>query len=97
MFTQYWERRGQPWEYDPGPAANRRWAQIFAQTPNYRGIGKALLGHEQFRWHFGPMFYRGRLGDGQVKVLITGLSPVGPGRACSISSSTSASQSPISS
>jgi hypothetical protein len=72
MFIQYWEQRGQPWEYDPGPPANRRWAQIFAQTPNYRGIGKALLGHEQFRWHFGPMFYRGRLGDGQVKVLILG-------------------------
>src|SRR5687767_855366 len=72
MFTQYWEQRGQPWEYDPGPPANRRWAQIFARTPNYRAIGKALLGHEQFRWHFGPMFYRGRLRDRQVKVLIIG-------------------------
>ena len=29
-------------------------------------------GSEEFRWHFGPMFYRGRLGDHQVKVLVVG-------------------------
>ena len=31
-----------------------------------------MSGNEEFRWHFGPMFYRGRLGDQQVKVLIVG-------------------------
>lgn len=31
-----------------------------------------MVGREAFRWHFGPMFYRGRLGDRQVKVLIVG-------------------------
>jgi uracil-DNA glycosylase len=72
MWDEYWEDRGSPWEYDPGPAKNRRWSRLFAQTPNYRGFGKALSGSEEFRWHFGPMFYRGRLGDHQVKVLIVG-------------------------
>ena len=52
--------RGLPWEYDPGPPANRQWARLFAETPNYRGLGRALGGGEEFRWHFGPMFYRGR-------------------------------------
>ena len=56
----------------PWAAANRKWAGIFAETPNYRGLGKAVLGKEQFRWHFGPMFYRGRLTDGDVKVLVIG-------------------------
>ncbi len=72
MWEQFWEDRGQPWEHDPGPPANRRWARIFAETPNYRGLGRAVSGRERFRWHFGPMFYRGRLGDGEVKVLIIG-------------------------
>ena len=27
---------------------------------------------ERFRWHFGPVFYRGRLGDDQVQVLVVG-------------------------
>jgi uracil-DNA glycosylase len=35
-------------------------------------LGLAVLGKEKFRWHFGPMFYRGRLGDNQVKVLVIG-------------------------
>ena len=61
-----------PWEFDPGPPANRKWAQLFAQTPDYRSIGKAATGSEQFRWHFGPMFYRGRLTDNAVKVLVIG-------------------------
>jgi uracil-DNA glycosylase len=30
------------------------------------------MGREKFRWHFGPMFYRGRLGDNQVRVLVIG-------------------------
>jgi uracil-DNA glycosylase len=72
MWKQYWEDRGSPWEYDPGPSKNRSWSRLFAETPNYRGIGIAMSGSEEFRWHFGPMFYRGRLGDQQVKVLIVG-------------------------
>ncbi len=72
MWDEYWLDRGSPWEHDPGPALNRRWSRLFAQTPNYRGFGLALSGSEEFRWHFGPMFYRGRLGDHQVKVLVVG-------------------------
>lgn len=68
----YWNGRGFPWEYDPGPPKNRRWARLFAETPNYRALGKAALGSEKFRWHFGPMFYRGRLWDNSVKVLVIG-------------------------
>jgi hypothetical protein len=68
----YWKDRGYPWEYDPGPPKNRRWARLFAKTPNYRGLGQAVLNREKFRWHFGPMFYRGRLIDNSVKVLIIG-------------------------
>jgi uracil-DNA glycosylase len=64
--------RGQPWEFDPGPPANRRWARLLAETPNYRGLGRALSGGDEFRWHFGPMFYRGRLTDGGVRVLVIG-------------------------
>lgn len=67
-----WKDRGVPWEFDPGPPPNRKWARIFAETPNYRAIGKAATGKELFRWHFGPMFYRGRLADGAVKVLVIG-------------------------
>src|SRR4051812_4099652 len=63
--------RGNPWEYDPGPAANSGWPELFAATPNYRGLGLAVTGKEAFRWHFGPMFYRGRL-DGSARVLIIG-------------------------
>ena len=72
MWEQYWEDRGSPWDYDPGPAKNRSWSRLFAETPNYRGFGVAMSGNEEFRWHFGPMFYRGRLGDHQVKVLVVG-------------------------
>ena len=64
--------RGEPWEFDPGPPANRQWAKLFAETPNYRGLGHALSGRDEFRWHFGPMFYRGRLADGGAKVLVIG-------------------------
>lgn len=72
MWNDNWDERGAPWEYDPGPPRNRSWARRFAETPNYRALGKAVTGREEFRWHFGPMFYRGRLGDNQVKVLIIG-------------------------
>ena len=63
--------RGNPWDYDPGPAKTGGWPELFAQTPNYRGLGKAVTGREAFRWHFGPMFYRGRL-DGSARVLLIG-------------------------
>ena len=72
MWEQYWQDRGSPWDYDPGPAKNRSWSRLFAETPNYRSFGIAMSGNEEFRWHFGPMFYRGRLGDSQVKVLVVG-------------------------
>ena len=64
--------RGDPWDHDPGPPRNRSWARLFAETPNYRGLGLAAAGAEQFRWQFGPVFYRGRLGDHQVKVIVVG-------------------------
>jgi uracil-DNA glycosylase len=70
--NEFWNGRGNPWEHDPGPPLNRPWLSLFAQTPNYRGLGQAVLGGEEFRWHFGPMFYRGRLTDGDVKVLVIG-------------------------
>ncbi len=46
-------------------------ARTFRRTPNYRGLGLAVTGDEAFRWHFGPMFYRGRL-DGSSRVLVIG-------------------------
>jgi uracil-DNA glycosylase len=69
---QYIAGRGNPWDYDPGPPRNRKWPRLFSETPNYRALGQAVMGSEKFRWHHGPMFYRGRLGDGQVKVLVIG-------------------------
>lgn len=71
-WEQWWTDRGHPSEHDPGPPRNRRWARLFAEVPNYRGLGLAVTGRESFRWHFGPMFYRGRLGDSEVKVLVVG-------------------------
>ena len=65
------DERGNPWEHDPGPAAGSGWAALFAETPNYRGLGRAVLGREAFRWHHGPMFYRGRL-DGSARVVLVG-------------------------
>jgi uracil-DNA glycosylase len=63
--------RGNPWEHDPGPPSGSGWAELFAATPNYRGLGKEVVGREAFRWHHGPMFYRGRL-DGSAKVMLVG-------------------------
>src|SRR5215468_1166443 len=63
--------RGNPWEHDPGPPSSSGWAELFAQTPNYRGLGRAVLSREAFRWQHGPMFFRGRL-DGSAKVLVVG-------------------------
>ena len=72
MWDEYLADRGDPWDFDPGPPRNRSWPRLFADTPNYRAIGVDLTGRESFRWHFGPMFYRGRLGDNEVKVLVVG-------------------------
>lgn len=72
MATDFTSGRGDPWDYDPGPPRNRQWPRLFGETPNYRGLGKAVMGREKFRWHFGPMYYRGRLADGHVKVLVIG-------------------------
>ena len=63
--------RGNPWEHDPGPQNSSGWAELFAGTPNYRGLGRAVLGREAFRWQHGPMFFRGRL-DGSARVLVVG-------------------------
>jgi uracil-DNA glycosylase len=65
------DERGDPWEHDPGPTAASGWAVLFAETPNYRGLGRAVVGREAFRWHHGPMFFRGRL-DGSAKVVVVG-------------------------
>jgi uracil-DNA glycosylase len=65
------DERGDPWEHDPGPATAGGWAALFADTPNYRGLSRAVLGREAFRWHHGPMFFRGRL-DGSAKVVLVG-------------------------
>lgn len=66
--------RGSPGQYDPGPAKGSDWAKLFASTPNYRGIGDSVIGGsgEKFRWQFGPMWYRGRLGENEVKVFVVG-------------------------
>ena len=72
LWDEYWQDRGQPWEYDPGPDPGGHWAQLFAATPEYRKLSKQMLGRERFRWHFGPMFFRGRLRDGDARVLVIG-------------------------
>ena len=66
--------RGATFEYDPGPAKDSKWPDLFAETPNYRAFGKAVIGGrgEKFRWNMGPMFYRGRLTPNSVKVFIIG-------------------------
>jgi uracil-DNA glycosylase len=63
--------RGNPWDHDPGPGKTSGWPELFAETPNYRGLGRAVIGREAFRWHFGPMFFRGRL-DGSARVVVIG-------------------------
>jgi uracil-DNA glycosylase len=65
------DERGDPWEHDPGPTTASGWASLFAETPNYRGLGRTVVGREAFRWHHGPMFFRGRL-DGSAKVVVVG-------------------------
>src|SRR4051794_38812311 len=63
--------RGEVWEFDRGPAKGSGWAEVFAATPNYRGLGNAVVGRDVFRWPTGPMFYRGRL-DGSARVMVVG-------------------------
>ncbi|PIP95127.1 MAG: hypothetical protein COW00_17605 [Bdellovibrio sp. CG12_big_fil_rev_8_21_14_0_65_39_13] len=66
--------RGYAWEYDPGAPKDSKWPDLFAETPNFRAFGKAVLQGtgEKFRWIFGPMWYRGRLGKNEVKVFVIG-------------------------
>lgn len=66
--------RGGPGQYDPGPEKGSEWAKLFGSTPNYRGVGDSVIGGsgEKFRWQFGPMWYRGRLGENEVKVFVVG-------------------------
>lgn len=66
--------RGPKYEFDPGAPKESRWPDLFAQTPNYRSFGKAVIGGrgEKFRWVMGPMWYRGRLNPEEVKVFIVG-------------------------
>lgn len=66
--------RGSKSEYDPGAAKNSSWQKLYASAPNYRQVGKVVLGgnDEKFRWEMGPMWYRGRLGKNQVKVFVVG-------------------------
>lgn len=70
----YEKLRGNPAEYDPGAPKNSSWAKLYASAPNYRQVGKAVLGGggEKFRWEMGPMWYRGRLAKNQVKVFVVG-------------------------
>ena len=72
MADEFTDGRGRPVGVRPGSAGGRRWNELFAETPNYRALGKALSGGEEFRWHFGPMFYRGRLRTARCKVLVIG-------------------------
>ncbi len=69
MWNDLWTGRGTPDEFDPGPPDAL--AILFAQTPHYRAIGEAF-GKAKFRWHFGPMFYRGRTAPHTARVLIVG-------------------------
>lgn len=69
MWSEFREGRGSPAAFDPGP--ERAWAELFAATPHYRAIGLAF-GNAKFRWHFGPMFYRGRTEAGTARVLVIG-------------------------
>jgi uracil-DNA glycosylase len=72
MWQDYWAGRGRPWEHDPGPEPGGRFGELFAETPDYRSIGLRYAGQEVFRWHFGPMFYRGRIEGGDARVLVIG-------------------------
>jgi uracil-DNA glycosylase len=63
MWDSFWTDRGQPWDFDPGPPVGGHLNELFAV---------AWSGKEEFRWHFGPMFFRGRTQPGAARVLIIG-------------------------
>lgn len=65
-------RRGNPWEYDAGPKKDSKILEIFSRVPNYRAIGESVIGQKRFRWEWGPVYYRGRLGENEVKILVIG-------------------------
>lgn len=66
--------RGNQYDFDAGAPKSSRWPDLFAETPNYRAFGQAVIGGrgEKFRWNMGPMWYRGRLTPDNVKVFIVG-------------------------
>ncbi len=68
------KKRGDSFDYDAGPAKDSDLTYLFANTPNYRAFGSKVIGGkgEKFRWKFGPMWYRGRTGENQVKVFVIG-------------------------
>lgn len=69
-----YQPRGNTYDYDAGPSQDAELTKLFAETPNFRAYGQEVIGGkgEKFRWKFGPMWYRGRLGQDQVKVFIIG-------------------------
>jgi hypothetical protein len=58
--------KGYP-DYDPGPPPD--WQDFFARVP---ALKNEWL--DNFRWEYGPIFYRGRL-DGTARVLVIGQDP----------------------
>lgn len=102
MWNTFWDGRGVPWQFDPGPPASSDYAALCAQTPNYLGIGHAVLGSGGFRWRRGPVLHRRRLVQNKVpraRDWAGGRAGRGArvrrrfGRACRISSSSSVSSS----
>ncbi len=37
-------KRGEIYEYDSGAPKDSKWPDLFAETPNYRSFGKAVIG-----------------------------------------------------
>ena len=103
MATDFLNDSGKPWEHDPGPSPSSRIARIFAETPNYRGIGKArrrrgvplalrpdvLPGPLTDEDGEGPHHRPGRRAGRVARP--PARSPAAPARACSTSCATSAS------
>lgn len=54
--------------FDPGPPPS--WADLFSEAP----LGFYQQRPKQFRFEFGPVYYRGRL-DGTARVLVVGQDP----------------------
>jgi uracil-DNA glycosylase len=68
------KERGSITEFDKGSPSQSLWTDLFAETPNYRAFGDAIISGrgEKFRWKMGPMFYRGRLTPNSVKIFVIG-------------------------